>query len=52
MARLNIAEDDEDGSVYAYNGDDYNLVAKSEDSFPDPFNVKWEELKSLSLIHI
>ena len=45
MANLTPVDDDEDGSVYAYNGEDYSLVTKSENSFPDPFQVSWEEIK-------
>ena len=45
MAKLNVAEDDEDGTVYAYNGSDYNLVKKSEDKYEDPFNINWGEIK-------
>ena len=45
MARLNVAEDDEDGTIYAYNGSDFNLITKSEDKYEDPFNVNWSEIK-------
>ena len=45
MARLNPVDDDEDGTIYAYNGQDYNLVSKSEELFSDPFAVSWDEIK-------
>jgi len=45
LAKLTVADEDEDGTVYAYNGQDYNLVTKSEDTFPDPFDVTWDEIK-------
>ena len=45
MARLNVAEDDEDGTQKIYTGEDFNLVAKSEETFDDPFNVTWSEIK-------
>jgi len=45
LARLNVAEDDEDGTQKIYTGEDFNLVAKSEETFDDPFNVSWSEIK-------
>jgi len=45
LARLNPVDDDEDGTIYAYNGQDYNLVSKSEELFSDPFAVSWDEIK-------
>lgn len=46
MARLNVAEDDDqDGTQKIYTGEDFNLVSKSEETFDDPFNVTWSDIK-------
>jgi PBSX family phage portal protein len=46
LARLNVTdEDDNDGTQRIYTAEDYNLVTKSEETFADPFNVNWSEIK-------
>jgi len=46
LARLNVAEDDDqDGTQKIYTGEDFNLVSKSEETFDDPFNVTWSDIK-------
>jgi len=46
LARLEVAEDDDqDGTQRVYTGEDFNLVSKSEETFDDPFNVTWADIK-------
>jgi PBSX family phage portal protein len=43
--KVTIINDDEDGTVNAYTEKDFEIFAKQEATFDDPFSVNWDQIK-------